>query len=242
MLNTIDRTGKVLDLFTSETPTWGVSEMAGVLGLPTSTTFDIVASLTEIGLLQKAKGDRYRLGWRVLVISRRLLLATGFSERTHRVVAELAERLDAVVTVGAWDGFGVVCVAHAGPAGTEAGLADGTYLPAFTSALGKMLVAHLPWDSVHGRLARQENWEGAEARARRPLDSLRAELAVVRAEDVAVDTGMTVAGMSCVAVGIYDDARAAAGALSICARSRRVSVRKDEYAHIARRAARALRT
>jgi DNA-binding IclR family transcriptional regulator len=49
----------VLNLFTAETPEWGVTEVATTLALPTSTTFDIVASLVEIGLLQQTSDDRY---------------------------------------------------------------------------------------------------------------------------------------------------------------------------------------
>jgi hypothetical protein len=33
LLNTIDRTGKVLNLFTAETPEWGVTEVATTLEL-----------------------------------------------------------------------------------------------------------------------------------------------------------------------------------------------------------------
>lgn len=69
VLNTIDRTGKVLDLFTAETPEWGVTAVATRLQLPKSTTFDIMSSLAAIGLLQQTSGDRYRLGWRVLLFS-----------------------------------------------------------------------------------------------------------------------------------------------------------------------------
>jgi DNA-binding IclR family transcriptional regulator len=73
LLNTIARTGTVLGLFTAETPEWGVTEVATTLGVPTSTTFDLLASLAEIGLLQQTMDDRYRLGWQLLVIRRRLI-------------------------------------------------------------------------------------------------------------------------------------------------------------------------
>ncbi len=90
MLNTIARTGTVLGLFTAETPEWGVTEVATTLGLPKSTTFDLLASLAEIGLLQQTSDDRYRLGWQLLVISRRLITSMGVNVQTQRTVAELA--------------------------------------------------------------------------------------------------------------------------------------------------------
>jgi hypothetical protein len=142
LLNTIDRTGKVLNLFTAETPEWGVTEVATTLELPTSTTFDIVASLAEIGLLQQTSDDRYRLGWRVLVISRRLMTSTCFNAQTRNIVAEVANQLGAVVTLGAWDGQGVVCIANASGNRTERVLADEVHISRHVSALGKLGIRH----------------------------------------------------------------------------------------------------
>ena len=39
LLNTVDRTGKVLNLFTSEAPVWGISEISQVLQIPRSTAY-----------------------------------------------------------------------------------------------------------------------------------------------------------------------------------------------------------
>jgi len=93
LLNTIARTGTVLGLFTAEAPEWGVTEVATTLGLPKSTTFDLLASLAEIGLLQQTSNDRYRLGWQLLVIRRRLINSLGFNDQTQRTIAELAQHL-----------------------------------------------------------------------------------------------------------------------------------------------------
>ncbi len=96
LLNTIARTGTVLGLFTAETPEWGVTEVATILGLPKSTAFDLLASLAEIGLLQQTSNDRYRLGWQLLVISRRLMnsICCQCSNSTHRRRARPAPECD----------------------------------------------------------------------------------------------------------------------------------------------------
>jgi len=127
LLNTIARTGTVLGLFTAETPEWGVTEVATTLGVPKSTTFDLLASLAEIGLLQQTSDDRYRLGWQLLVIRRRLINSMGVNDQTQRTVAELAQHLSAAVTIGACDGRGAclpipartVCVARNDSRGTS---------------------------------------------------------------------------------------------------------------------------
>ncbi|MDV3125928.1 IclR family transcriptional regulator [Mycobacterium sp. 21AC1] len=239
VLNTIDRTGKVLDLFTTERAEWGVTEIAAALRLPKSTTFDVVASLADIGLLQQTSDDRYRLGWRVLLISRRLLNATCFDAQTHRYVAELANQLAAVVTIGVWDGQGVVCIAHASVNRTEPILGDGTHISGTTSALGKLLMAQLPWHKVQERIDRY----GLPILTQNSVSDikvLRAQLVSARRNDFATEHGETLGGWSCIAVGIYQNERRMVAALSISMPTERMQYRFEEYIRIARRTSRAV--
>jgi DNA-binding IclR family transcriptional regulator len=239
LLNTIDRTGKVLNLFTAETPEWGVTEVATTLDLPTSTTFDIVASLAEIGLLQQTSDDRYRLGWRVLEISRRLMTSTCFNAQTHNIVAEVANQLGAVVTLGAWDGQGVVCIANASANRTERVLADEVHISRHASALGKLLMAQLPWSKVQERIDRY-GLPALTENSVSDIDILRAQLISARRHDIATEHGETIAGQSCIAVGISHRERHPIAALSICVPSDRMRSRCEEYVLVARRTTRAL--
>ncbi|WP_396909159.1 IclR family transcriptional regulator [Mycolicibacterium sp.] len=238
MLNTIDRTGKVLDLFTIAAPEWGITEIAKTLGLPTSTAFDIVASLAEIGLLQQSSGDRYRLGWRLLVISRRLMSSTCFNAHTHRTVAALASHLDAVVTIGVWDGHDVVCLINAA-ADPQAEQVPGVHVAGHASALGKFLMAQLSWPKVLDWVERY-GLPALTPSSITDLDLLRTQLRSARRDGVAVEHGETAAGHSCVAVGIYQRERHAIAALSICVPSDRMLTRRYEYVRIARRAVQTL--
>jgi DNA-binding IclR family transcriptional regulator len=239
MLNTIERTGNVLNLFTAETPVWGVTEVATTLGLPKSTSFDIMASLAEIGLLQQTSDDRYRLGWRVLVISRRLMSSTCFNNQAHRTVAELARHLGAVVTIGAWDGQGAVCIANASTNPTERVLADRAHISGHASAVGKLLMAQLPWQKVQDRIDRY-GLPALTENSVSDINVLRAQLISARHRDLAIEHDETIVGQSCVAVGIYQRERHAIGALSICTPSERMRTHYAEYAEVARRTARTL--
>lgn len=236
MLNTIDRTGKVLDLFTAATPEWGITQVAKTLGLPTSTAFDIVASLAEIGFLQQASGDRYRLGWRLLVISRRLMSSTCFNAHTNRTIAALANQLDAVVTIGVWDGHDVVCLANAAANQPEHLPVSGAHIAGHTSALGKLLMAQLPWSKVQEWIERY-GLPAITQNSISEVEVLRAQLMSSRLNGVAIEHGETLVGQSCVAVGIFQRDRHAVAALSICVPSDRMRSRGEEYVRIARRAA-----
>jgi DNA-binding IclR family transcriptional regulator len=236
LLNTIARTGTVLGLFTAETPEWGVTEVATTLGLPKSTAFDLLASLAEIGLLQQTSNDRYRLGWQLLVISRRLMNSICCDYQTQRTVAELAQHLNATVTIGGCDERGVVCIANATVSRTGPGLAEGARLPGHTSALGKFLMAQAPWPKLQERIE-QQGLPALTSNSVSDIDVFRRQLTYARENDLAVEHGETVIGQSCLAVGIYEHERRVLAALSICTPSETMHSRHEEFARIARKAA-----
>jgi DNA-binding IclR family transcriptional regulator len=239
LLNTIARTGTVLGLFTAQTPEWGVTEVATTLGLPKSTTFDLLASLAEIGLLQQTSDDRYRLGWQLLVIRRRLINSLGFNDQTQHTVAELAQHLNAAVTIGACDGRGVICIAHASVSRTGPVLAEGARLPGHTSALGKLLIAQLPWPKLRERIE-QHGLPALTVNSVSDIEVFRKQLTCARDNDLAVEHGETIMGQSCLAVGIYAREHRVLAALSICTPSETMHSRHEEFAGIARRTARTL--
>ena len=239
MLNTIDRTGKVLDLFTAETPEWGVTAVAARLQLPKSTTFDIMSSLAAIGLLQQTSRDRYRLGWRVLLFSRRLMSSSCFDAQTNHRVAELSHHLSAVVTVGAWDGQGVVCITNASTDRTDPIVTRGVHISAHTSALGKFLMAQLPWSTVE-ELVDRTGLPRLTDNSVVDMNILHTQLITARRDDVAIEHGENIPDQSCIAVGIHQRDRRAIAALSISAPTERLLGRREEYLRIARRTARSL--
>lgn len=73
MLSTVRKAGLVLDLFVDGQSEWGVTEVAEELEVPKSGAHSILATLTEIGLLERTADKRYRLGWQVVALSRVLL-------------------------------------------------------------------------------------------------------------------------------------------------------------------------
>ncbi len=69
-LNTVDKVGRVLDLFSKDAPEWGVSEVASKLGgVPRSSAHAVLSSLVDIGILRWRAGGRYRVGWRILELA-----------------------------------------------------------------------------------------------------------------------------------------------------------------------------
>ncbi len=58
-----------LNLFSLECPERGVSEVARVLGLPKSSTRELISGLADQRLLSRTGEGRYRLGWQLFELS-----------------------------------------------------------------------------------------------------------------------------------------------------------------------------
>ncbi|MFD6894655.1 IclR family transcriptional regulator [Rhodococcus sp. NPDC060086] len=238
MLSTVARTGSVLNLFTIDKPEWGVREAADYLGLPKSNTHELMASLSRIGLLRRTPSGRYRLGWRLLTISADLLGGSGFEARAHQVADEYAARLNQTVTVAAWDGLHVVCVASAAGRRDGEAVADGATLPGHATALGKLLMSSMPWETTMSIIDRY-GLPRCTAATVASASELESQLEAARRTGLAHEYGEHTEGLACVATGIHDRGDLVA-AVSVTAPVERMQVRREEYTAAVRGAARAL--
>jgi DNA-binding IclR family transcriptional regulator len=145
MLGTVTRAGRLLDLFTRDTPEWGPTAAARELGIAKSQAHELLTSLTAIGLLRRAPGGQFRLGWRTLALGRDAL-RVEFPDGVFRVMAGLAQAFQEPVHLAALERRRVTIIARrAGSLGTDPlvpGEPDDRYLHA--SAIGKALLADLP--------------------------------------------------------------------------------------------------
>lgn len=156
MLSTIIRAGRVLRLFDSRSPEWGVSEVALALKMPKSSAHGLLSSLAEIGLLQRATNGRYRLGWRLIAMGRLMLETAEFRGEARKQMAELVQQYRETVQLGVLEHNIVVYLDRI--EGTNAVRADLTGLGAANyahcTAIGKVLLAGVPWGEVHKTLER----------------------------------------------------------------------------------------
>src|SRR5215212_71306 len=95
---------RVLDLFSLEYPEWGVSEVARALGLPKSSTSELMSSMTDQRLLSRRARGRYRLGWRLFELSQTLLDTTEFRVEALRAMDELVQSWRETVHLAVLDG------------------------------------------------------------------------------------------------------------------------------------------
>ena len=216
MLQTVQRAAQVLRLFTPEQAEWGVTEVAAALGLPKSGAHSLLSTLASEGLLQRMPGGRYRLGWSLFEHSQTLLETTDFLLIARRVMEQLVagwgETTHLAVLI---DGQVLYVEKLQGDRALEIVLSRvGKRLPAHCSGVGKVLLAHRPWEEVLAIVKRQ-GLPSLTPNTITSIDRLRIELEEVRLQGFAYDQEEVMVGLCCAAAPIRDETGEVIAALSL---------------------------
>ena len=145
----LERGLAILGCFTPETPVLGIADMADELGMSRSTTHRYVITLVALGYLEQGASRKYRLGLRVTDLGMAALNSTGLREHSRPHLEELRQRSSYTVNLAVLDGPEILYVDRArsfrrGQSKIDLGLSLGSRLPAYCTAMGKLLLAHLP--------------------------------------------------------------------------------------------------
>lgn len=241
MSRSIRKALQIINLFSLERPEWGVSETARALGLPKSTTSELMSELMDWRLLRRASGrGRYRLGWRLFELSQTLLETTEFRNEARRVMEELVIDWGETVHLAVLNDAQAVYVEklQPTPAVTIEITRSGALLPAYCSGVGKVLLAHAQWTHV-ARLLEHHGMPALTHNTITTLEGLAGELGRVREQGYAYDREETLIGLCCVAAPIHDfRGGVIAAAVSISVPAYRFGPREDEYTAAIREAAR----
>ena len=98
----LEKTLRVLDLFTIEHPSWSATEIARELEMPTATTHRIVRALEARSYLAK-DGSRYRLGFAAIDLGRRATASVDLRARLRSVLRELARTTAETALLNVYD-------------------------------------------------------------------------------------------------------------------------------------------
>lgn len=200
----LERAFAILDAFDHSRRTISVSTIMHRTGFPKSTTYRLLGSLIELGAVERHPRG-YRLGYRVLT------LGVSAAERSIRDLAlphltALHHRWEATVHMAVPDGQMVVFVEKlCGPASIATPVDVGCRLPARSTAVGQVLLAHSRGPECAIRREAKPSVT-AHPRGLRQLD--------IHSSEVAYDHGHLSSGLSCLAAPIVVNASAVA-AISI---------------------------
>jgi IclR family pca regulon transcriptional regulator len=224
----LERGLAILECFTPETPVLGIADIATQLGMSRSTTHRYVTTLLALGYIRQGAKRKYRLGLRVTELGMSALNETSLREHAHADLAELAHRSGYATGIAVLENGEIVCVDRVqgfrrrqrvlGPE-VKAGLK----LPAYCTALGKVLLAHLPDYELREAVSRMElKRMGPNTIVSRGV--LRDELAQIVEEGLAVEDQELASGRVAIAAPVFDEAGEIAAAIDLTAGAETIAV------------------
>jgi len=207
----------VLKSFTSETFELTLSEIAARADLDRGTAFRLIQTLTELGYLQAIpQSRRFRLGVTCLDLGYTVLSRGSLRPIVEPLLRDLVPAVGDAASLGMLDGGDVIYLARVG-AGLDRHKMDrrpGTRIPAYSAALGHVMLAHLPRDQQIERLELRPRVKLSE-RTLTDLDALLARLDQVKKKGHAVSDGENAYGLRTLATPIFDAQGFVIGGLSV---------------------------
>jgi IclR family transcriptional regulator, pca regulon regulatory protein len=224
----LERGLAILGCFTPKRPVLGIADIADELGMSRSTTHRYVITLVALGYLEQGASRKYRLGLRVTDLGMSALNSTGLREHAHPYLEELRQRTSYTSSLAVLDGADILYVDRVrsfrrGQGKVELDLHPGSRLPAYCTAMGKLLLANMPE-------AEQRDLIASIKPTKRGPNTITSKKALREELDEVLDAGFAVndeelaAGLYAIAAPVRNEAREIVASVSLSAHSSMISL------------------
>jgi DNA-binding IclR family transcriptional regulator len=218
----VDRALVVLELLAS----WGsggVSELAAAIGVHKSTAFRLLGALEAHELVEPAaERGKYRLGFGVMRLARRVNVRLELSEQARPLTDKLAGKLGESINVAVLrEHYAVNVVQSHGQASVVSQNWIGQLTPLHATSSGKVLLAHLDDDERRLLVARELERYTADTHV--DVGPLEEELREVLRQGYASSFGELEVGLNAVAVPVRGENGSVVAALSASGPAYRLS-------------------
>lgn len=202
----------VIEVFGADRPELTLSEVAMATGLTRAAARRFLLTLVELGYARQ-RDTAFSLTPRVLRLGTSYLSALGIPEIAQPHLEALSASVEESTNAAVLDGDEIVYVARVSKRRIlNVAITVGTRLPAFSTSLGRVLLAGLPDAELAERLA---GFDPATADGRLDAEGLRAILHRVRDEGFAATDQELAAGLRSVAAPVRDGDGAVVAAVNI---------------------------
>jgi len=222
---------EILCQFTTSTPALSVSDLSRRLGMPKSTTHNLLKTLETLDFLkQDGATRRYRLGPRVYELGLRFSGSTHLVDTAMPYLKRLAEKTSETVKFGLLSCDEVLIVAAVeSPFQLHTRGDVGLRAPLHCTGLGKAILAALDPAEVHQIVARQ-GLRRFTPHSIATVEELERDMELIRARGYALDREENELGVMCAAAAIEVRAAGTVAALSVSGPLSRIDhQRVDEF-------------
>jgi IclR family transcriptional regulator, pca regulon regulatory protein len=196
---------RVLEVFDAHEPELTLSQIATRAELDPGTTFRLVKTLVKLGYLQPAEGKKYRLGLKVLDLGFNAFGRMDMRTIARPILRSLLGPVNEAASIAVLHGSEVVYVERLQVALGRLGVTQriGARVPAYCTAVGHAILAHLPVDHCLQVLNARER---VKLTPQTPVTiaEIETRLQRVRKLGYALSDQETVLGVRVIAAPIFD--------------------------------------
>lgn len=231
-IQVLDRALAVLEVLSQEGPDLSLAEISEKVKLHKSTAHRLMMVMERYKLIEKnSTSGRYRLGLKLFELGTKAVSQLDLRERAHpyleRVVLESGETVHLCIL----DDAEVVYMDKVEPArSVRMASSVGRRNPAYCTAVGKAIMAHLPVAQVEA-IVRKQGLRPLTKNTITSLAELKAELAKIRTRGYAIDDEEIEEGVRCVGCVVQGPSGEPVAAISISGPTFRVT--SDKVAALA---------
>lgn len=224
----LERGLAILAFFTPEQPDRRLADIADGLGLSRSTTHRYATTLVALGYLEQVNSRKYRLGLKVTDLGMAALNSTGLREHAHPYLEELRKQSSYTVNLAVLDEADILYVDRVrsfrrGQSKIDLGLHPGSRLPAYCTAMGKLLLANLP-ESEQGELMADVKLTKRGPNTITSKKALLDELDEIQAAGFAVNDEELAPEVYAIAAPVRNEARNVVAAVNLAAHTSMISL------------------
>lgn len=212
----------VLGCFGKQRPTMTLSEAANAANLSRATARRILRTLTGLGYVEQ-HGRDFSLSPGILRLGFAYLATQSWIERAQPLLKELSERLHESSSAGILEGSEIVYVVRVPTRRImSANIGVGSRLPAFHTALGRMLLGYLDEAEIWRRL-KSQRIDAFTPSTITDLQALFDRVRADRAQGFSIVDEELERGLRAIAVPVTDRAGQAVGAINLSTHAARTT-------------------
>jgi DNA-binding IclR family transcriptional regulator len=213
-INSLQKGIKILELL-AEHKALTVTQVATQLGINRAGSHRFLATLRDLGYVEKDQDNRYQMTLRVLEIGMKVSQRFEIRQEARRFMQELAATFKETVNLGFWDGVDILHLDKIdSPEILRIDAPLWSKTPAYCTALGKAILAYLSADELNDYLKKVRFVaHGPHTILSKKL--LQEELKRTRERGYAIDDEELAGGLHCIAAPIFDHAAQSRYALSV---------------------------
>ncbi|MGH9666694.1 MAG: IclR family transcriptional regulator [Bryobacteraceae bacterium] len=224
---------ELLGCFTTQSPSWTLSDLARSLHIPKSTVHNLLRTLQSFDLVRQDTETRvYRLGPGAMELGLVFARSSDVLSHARAVLGRLAELTRETVKLGILSNDQVLIIGAVESTHQLHTRGDaGTRWPLHSSSLGKAILSVLPDDEAGEILARKGMFRFT-GRTLTNWDDIDKELKRIRSRGYALDQEESEPGVCCVAAPVTDALHGIVAAISVSGPS--VRIKNDALEELAK--------